>query len=207
MFGPQRQPSAFSSKVWPGTSGCLSKGMWPFVASGCGRQQIMNCITTEVWDLPPGQWALRPHEGGAMQVYDAESPRSKFAHDIFLWEVVAKDGTLFVQEGRGGPVHPLARFLKDFVVKYDTIHWDRGASMSIKIYELKRPARGCSIFWELTDLALSLGCGAKKGQSCRKWLSNVWAKWAAELELLAAPSGHLRKRAPHCARCRRLLGG
>ena len=152
--------------------------------SAGGPCQLLNCITSEMWTLPAGQWSLTALASGEVQLRNEITGGSKSTKDLFMIKILQDEGGLKVLDTRDGALQDLANYLREMHVRYDTIHTGVGQSLPIKVYVLARASRGARCFWELVDLAKALGCWEKKGQEGRRWLYNSFAAWRKTFEAL-----------------------
>lgn len=158
--------------------------------------QLLNCVTGEAWTLLAGRWVLATLENGDVEVKNLATGRSRLSRDIFQ-EVLLRSGSgKDVVNRSSGQRRTLCAFLREHVVKYDTVHIAANKALTVKFRILARPSRGASVWWELADIAQAIDCFDRKGQKGKRWLHNSWPAWIASLAATGVHASHLRKAVP-----------
>lgn len=161
-----------------------------------GVVHLRHCITSESWQLSPGEWQLLDLEGGECELREDGLGKRAITSKHFRMKVITEDGVVRVRfpDGR---MTLLRAFLGEHTVKYDSIvGFGTEGRFAIKAYVLLRGSRCARVFLELFDIVRALGADDKKSQKGRQFVLNIHSVWQSCLVARGIPRQHIRKGRP-----------
>lgn len=191
--GPNHLRDAMAAAEYPQAGNvCLLRG-------GDGVVHLRHCITSESWELPPGDWRLTDMDNGDCELTDSASGKTTTTSRHFRMKVFAEGGASFVRLASGETIQ-LRVFLAEHVVKYDHIvGFGPEGRVPIKAFVLLRGSRGARVFLELFDIVRALGAHDKKSQTGKQFVLNMHGTWLSALASRGVPGHHIRKSRPRTA--------